>query len=287
MSTILVRFGQLGDVVLLGAVTKALGDAVIVTDPRWFPVARRLIGVRDVRAPDDRTGLRGRWVDLQGSARSAWICGRGAARIRKRSVARRMFVRFGWPDPPRPSVPEIYAEAAGVRPASLPWVAVPDVPRDTLVLLPGASVALKRWAGFPEVACGWPGPIVVLGGPGERGLCEAVAAGLPGARTVCGAGFDGVFEVLGRAAVAVGNDSGLLHLAAACGARTVGLFGPTHPADGFAAHLSAIVQRDLPCRPCGLHRVSRCARGDHACMQIPAEHVLAVMDPRPPPAPRG
>lgn len=278
MTTVLVRFGQLGDVVLLGSVTAALGDAVIVCEPRWFPVARRLRGVVDVVAPEQARGLAGRWVDLQGSARSAWLCrGRGAVRIRKHSVARRLWMHTGWPDPPRPSVPELYGRAVGVRPVGPPWIQLSSDVRELLVLLPGASAPLKRWGGFHALASAWNGPIAVLGGPGEHELCEAVAWGVRGAEVVCGAGFDRVFELLARARVAVGNDSGLLHLASACGVPTVAVFGPTHPNDGFARHFSEIVQRDLTCRPCTLHRVDRCRRGDHGCMQIDEGRVLRAV----------
>ena len=45
---VLVRRSSLGDVVLLGAVTKALGDVTVVTAPEWAPVASRLIGVTRV-----------------------------------------------------------------------------------------------------------------------------------------------------------------------------------------------------------------------------------------------
>ena len=41
-----------------------------------------------------------------------------------------------------------------------------------------------------------------------------------------------VAAVLARAAIFIGNDSGLMHLAAAAGAPTLGLFGPT-PSDEY------------------------------------------------------
>jgi ADP-heptose:LPS heptosyltransferase len=41
-----------------------------------------------------------------------------------------------------------------------------------------------------------------------------------------------VAAVLARAAMFIGNDSGLMHLAAAAGAPTLGLFGPT-PSDEY------------------------------------------------------
>ena len=46
----LLRRSALGDVVLLGAVTAALGDARVVTSPRYVPLVRRLIGVREAVA---------------------------------------------------------------------------------------------------------------------------------------------------------------------------------------------------------------------------------------------
>jgi ADP-heptose:LPS heptosyltransferase len=42
-----------------------------------------------------------------------------------------------------------------------------------------------------------------------------------------------VAACLARCAVFIGNDSGLMHLAASAGAPTLGLFGPT-PADEYA-----------------------------------------------------
>jgi ADP-heptose:LPS heptosyltransferase len=40
-----------------------------------------------------------------------------------------------------------------------------------------------------------------------------------------------VAAVLARSAIFIGNDSGLMHLAAATGTRTLGLFGPSRSAE--------------------------------------------------------
>ena len=78
--------------------------------------------------------------------------------------------------------------------------------------------------------------IAVLGGPGaqEREMAATVLAGLPGAIDLVGAlDLPEAAAVLARCALFVGNDSGLMHLSAATGTPTIGLFGPT-PASEYA-----------------------------------------------------
>lgn len=78
--------------------------------------------------------------------------------------------------------------------------------------------------------------VAVLAGPGptERQLAAPVLAALPGAIDLCGRlSLPEAAACLARAALFVGNDSGLMHLAAAAGAPTLGLFGPT-PAQEYA-----------------------------------------------------
>ncbi len=272
--TVLVRFGALGDVVLLGAVTRALpGPVTVVTQPRYAEVARRLRGVDQVLDPHQSAGVPGRWFDLQRSLRSVWLAPR-ATRVRKHSVRRRV----GWLSP-RPDVPTLYATACGVAVQPHPWIETAAAYRDTLALIPGAAWGPKRApTGLLTVAGRrWPGPVVVLGGPGEAPLVQAVLAGVPGATSVVESGFVDTLWWLERTAVAVGGDSGLLHLAGASGAKVVAVFGPTSPRDGFAVHPGEVVQRSEPCRPCGLHRVPSCARGDLACMQLGPQQVVEAV----------
>lgn len=257
----LLRPGRLGDVVLLGSVTSALGACRVATEARYHPVATRLDGVVAVIEPHDveRKGL----VDLQGSV-STRLRFPGVPRIRKHSVRRRLGLgRGGFV---RPTVPELYARAAGVDPAPLPWIRLPEAPRDTLVLVPGAAWGPKRPAADILVAAhgSWNGRTVVLGGPGEERLCADLAGRL-GVEAVVESGFDRTFEVLSRAALTVAGDTGLLHLAGASGSPVVAFFGPTHPADGFMVYPGIVVQKALACRPCALHRVEVCALGHRSC----------------------
>ncbi len=77
-----------------------------------------------------------------------------------------------------------------------------------------------------------------------------------------------VTALLGECALAVTHDSGLMHLAAACGRRVVALFGSTSPVLGFgpSGEGHAVLCRDLPCQPCTVHGRERCPLGHFRCM---------------------
>lgn len=289
----LLRRGALGDVLLLGSVSASLpGRVTILTAPEWVEAARRLRGVDEVLPwPRDRSPRQlarslppGRLVDLHGSLRSRILCawaGGAHRRLHKHSLRRRLRLRLpGLGLQPRPSVPSVYAEACGVRPAPLPWIEIPARPRRDLVLIPSASWATKRWPvqSFAAVAGGWAGDVVVLGGPGEEPRCEAVAAGLPRATVLCERGFARTLDALSRARVAIAGDSGLMHLAGATGTPLIAIFGPTDPEDGFFVYPGRVVQRALPCRPCSLTGDAACPLDHHACMQqLNPEDVRAAM----------
>jgi heptosyltransferase III len=113
--------------------------------------------------------------------------------------------------------------------------------RPIIVLAPTANWQPKVWPAqrfadaFQRLSSSTlPGAIpVVLAGPGkgERAMAEPLLAALPEARDLVGVlSLPEVAAVLERASLFIGNDSGLMHLSAAAGAPTVGLFGPTDAA---------------------------------------------------------
>jgi len=72
-------------------------------------------------------------------------------------------------------------------------------------------------------------------------------------------------ELLSRASLFVGADSGPMHIAAAAGPPIVALFGPTRPAHFAPWQAEAvIIQKELDCRPC---RQRECRHGDFRCLQ--------------------
>ncbi len=266
--TVLVRYSSLGDVILAGAVTAALGDVAFLTLPRYHDIARRLRGVTRVLAPGDPLPAGARVVDLHHNLRSLRV--RADVRVERQDLRRRARVWFK--APPADPVVARYARAAGVEPVEPPWL--PEARRgDALVLAPGASHATKRWPWWRALAAAWPGPVRAIGGPGEEALVEPLGG-------VCEAGFDRTLAALDGAAVLVAGDTGLLHLGAAAGVPVVGLFGPTTSADGFFAyppHLARAVELPLACRPCSRFGGPACPVGDHACLRdLDVASVLAA-----------
>jgi len=71
--------------------------------------------------------------------------------------------------------------------------------------------------------------VLLLAGPGEERVTEAVRAIAPGVGVLPPCGVGALAAVVGELAAVVGTDSGPRHLAAACGVPTFAWFGPTHP----------------------------------------------------------
>lgn len=280
--TVLVRRRGLGDLVLVGAITAggALPRPVsVITEARYVGLASRLIGVDRAIAWGEPVPP-GRVVDLQRDLRTLWAFPRpDTPRIHKHSARRWLRVALGI-GVRRPPVPSLYGRAAGVAPVAPPWIRVRPGPRRGAALIPASASPVKQWAPDAFVAVGRAlaadgAPVWVVGGPGDVDVVAAIAGQVPGARAVHAPGFDGAIDVFASCATAVGGDTGLLHLAAACGAVPVVVFGPTHPDDGFFPYPDGVaLGLDLPCRPCARHRVDRCKVGHHGCMGVDWRRVV-------------
>lgn len=109
-----------------------------------------------------------------------------------------------------------------------------------LALGPGANWPPKRWpprrfAALAERITAADGilpggRVAVLGGPGDRDEARHLLEAIPPHRLIDLVGRIDVLTVsavLRRCALFVGNDSGLMHIAAASGIPTLGLFGPS------------------------------------------------------------
>jgi heptosyltransferase-2 len=152
-----------------------------------------------------------------------------------------------------------------------------------VALAPGSVGASKRWTYYPEAArllAGRGLDVWVIGGPGEKALAgEIVAAGGPRVHDLTGTDLRNGILAMAAADVAISNDSGLMHIAAALGTPTMGIFGPTSPYHWAPLNgLAATVQTKtvVPCQPC--HRPV-CTMNDHRCMRdIPASDVVAIAE---------
>ncbi len=83
---------------------------------------------------------------------------------------------------------------------------------------------------------------IVVVGPGEERLAASLASPVGGRVAPTDLPLDETAALIAACDAAVGNDSGLTHLAAAVGCPTVALFGPTDPARTAPTGSGVIVQ---------------------------------------------
>lgn len=177
-------------------------------------------------------------VDLRGSA-MGWVV----------PALRRKTIRSDWSPQHRlvhlarlfglenaPPLPRLHAgaeakaQAARLLPADRPVLAVG----------PSANWGGKQWPAdrFAAAAAALTGPggplagapIAVFGAASERAAVDTFTAAFPADRIIDLAGgidLPTAYACLERCAFYLGNDSGLMHMAAASGIPTLGLFGPS------------------------------------------------------------
>jgi len=186
------------------------------------------------------------------------------------------------PDLEAPRLP--IPEGAARRAAETLAAAGLDGPEPLALLAPGSAFSpTKRWLPERFGRLGailrdrrWACAIVV--GPGEETLAREVSAAAGAPLPILGAALDPLelAALLARARVAVANDSGPMHLAAAVGTPVVAFFGPTDP--GRTAPTGApnrILDRYVFCSPCFL---TECPYG-HECMrEIEVEDAVRAVE---------
>ncbi len=235
-------------------------------------------------------------LDLQGAVRSAmvarWsratrILGEAAPR---EPLARRLFTELV---PTRGvHVIEQAGEVAGVLvqsslPLDLPllprderaeaWARAHVPPQDFVLLSPGAGWGAKRWPleRYAAVARGLAARgmgVVVNASPSERALGEALAQ--QSGAMVLEPALGQLLAVLRRASLAVAGDTGPLHLAAALGVPTVGIFGPTDPLRNGPFHGDFLVLR----HPDSRRDHTRRQEPEAGLLTITADEVLAAAE---------
>ncbi|HKR87559.1 MAG TPA: glycosyltransferase family 9 protein [Phenylobacterium sp.] len=276
---------NIGDAVLSSGLIKRLSDEIpnarftIVAGPAAAPLFSFLPNLDEVivfaKQKDGshwfdlwRKVRKRRWglvVDLRGSAISRLISTRRRAVHRKiagepiHKVMEAARVLKIEDEPAAPYIyvsPEVEAYAADLTAGQGP----------ILAMAPAANWVGKTWPleRFSRVAMrllGSDGPmrggrLMVLGGAGERKTAQGLKDCVPRNRFIDLAGqvdLVTAYACLQRARLFVGNDSGTMHLAAAAGAPTLGLFGPSD---------------ERKYAPWGAH--TRVIRGGHSFAEISA-----------------
>lgn len=152
-----------------------------------------------------------------------------------------------------------------------------------IVIHPGAPASLKRWSAeryaqlvgklLQEVNA----RVILIGGRGEKQFTQPIASATGGQvadlseRTTLGQ----LAAILKSADLFIGNDSGPMHLAAACGTRVIGLFGPTSP-QRFSPYSSGCValRMERNCPPC---MREKCRKPGYRCIDsISVDDVMKI-----------
>jgi heptosyltransferase I len=164
-----------------------------------------------------------------------------------------------------------------------------------VVMAPGTNWETKQWRSeaFAEVARHFLDKkfaVVLIGSGREHEVCAQVAALAPGAINLAGeTTLPELAALIRRGTISISNDSGPMHLATALDRPVVAVFGPTDPIwAGPYRRDDAVLRADLPCSPCYLRQLSRCAH-HHDCMKDVsasavierAEKILAAQPARP------
>jgi heptosyltransferase-2 len=141
------------------------------------------------------------------------------------------------------------------------------------VFCPGAEYGpAKRWPHFRDLASKLGTQLVLLGSPGDlKGNKD-----IPGTNLIGKTTLDEAIDLIAGAAAVVTNDSGLMHVAAACGTPQVALFGSSSPeATPPQSAAARVVWLKVECSPC-FERV--CPLGHFKCMNgISVERVLGEL----------
>ncbi|MEO5617914.1 MAG: glycosyltransferase family 9 protein [Candidatus Eisenbacteria bacterium] len=246
-------------------------------------------------------------VDLHDSLRSRVLTLRQKGRVlrvKNQRLLRSRWVHARWSGPPRaPHALERYAltvAPAGVRAEGVPrmvlsaeheewaaeWRETTLGAAPILGFCPAARHATKRW---PEehwlalhgsaVAAGF--AVTAFSLPRERQQFPKLAAALAAGKGAwCVEPLARQAALLGGLRAVVTGDTGLMHVAAARGARVVALFGSTSPVLGFspAGEGHTVLCRNEPCQPCTLHGREVCPKGHFRCMrELRPDEVFAAV----------
>ncbi len=138
------------------------------------------------------------------------------------------------------------------------------VPGRLLVLGIGSSEPYKQWGvdrftalALALAASGWP-CLALAGGLAESAMAEAIRVRLGSAAAIIPAiawSLPELAALCAEAAFYVGNDTGVMNLAASVGIRSYGLFGATPPFH-HASRIVPVLPPDGPLMPDGMARIA-------------------------------
>ena len=154
----------------------------------------------------------------------------------------------------------------------------PTSPAKKAALCPGAKHWNKRWPAesYLEVANNLIDRgfhIEFFGSPEESEYVNGITSQLPQNRitNLCGKlPLEELPTRMAECSLAITNDSGLMHVAAAIGIPTIAIYGPTVSEFGFMPrnkNVQIVENLNLDCRPCTTIGLDHCPKGHFKCMK--------------------
>ncbi len=130
-----------------------------------------------------------------------------------------------------------------------------DLPEKYCVMVPSAGKEANRWPAerFGQLAAKFSMPSVLIGGRGDEPVAETVVENANG-KAISLAGRTTLKElipIIKKAEFMVSNDTGPMHIAAACNVPVFAIFGPANPGrTGPYGEIHTIIREELDCAPC-------------------------------------
>ena len=160
-----------------------------------------------------------------------------------------------------------------------------DISNYIVVIHAGGPMLLKRWASerfvelIKRLLQDYAVKVFLVGGKDEYELAESILDGVGDDCVINLAGKMTLAELaylLKQADLFIGNDSGPMHIASACGTNVVGLYGPTNPErfGPYGRNCIALRMEDN-CPPCAQ---DKCKFRDYRCIdRISVDDVIGVI----------
>jgi ADP-heptose:LPS heptosyltransferase len=152
----------------------------------------------------------------------------------------------------------------------------------------GENAHYKQWdpGRFAEVCRRWiaeeGGKVILMGDESEKDLIREISHEIDSPHAqMLGFALPEVMAVLGESQLFLGNDSGLAHLANAMGVPAAVIFGPvddkSYAPRGRGVKL-AVIQEDVPCRPCYQNFKFPPCTHDRVCLEaLTVEKVVTAL----------
>lgn len=281
MAPLLAENPRLDEVITLGQ-DDSVREAAPLLRTRSFSHLLDLEGSLRTRAL--RAFVPGSWFGVEEARFARWLLARTKRNLLGdgTSLADQFFTAAHALDVSPDGGPVEVFPGSGARMRAAQWMERAGLgqERPVVAFAPGSPHLARRWpveywAELIKKIVRTGADAVIVGGPDDTAAASEVALrGGPRAGSAAGElDLQETAALLARAEALVANDGGLLHLASGVGRPVVGLFGPTVRQFGsypYNAH-AAVLERELPCRPCD-------SRGDDGC---PEKHHLCLRAIRP------